>query len=188
MLQGEEGTVEMERGDRAATRALRLYRHAKLLLSQHHDTAAEERYRASASLAREHGRLKLAAHSMTRLSYFFMLRGRPQEALIAADEARTLHADPLARYLSATLRRELGDLRTDADVVAARKELTDITGQLPSPDLEKLRAAAEADLALWQSVTPGVEVSAEATGPTKCFTMGDAAQTLICLFGWCIFG
>merc|ERR1719210_156870 len=136
MLQGETLSVGSDQLERAAVRALRLYQHAKYLASNHHDAAAELRYRAAAELAAANHRSKLAAHAMTRLSYFLTLRGRHEEALNATQEALNHTEDPLAVLLQVRLRRRLGELKTDAELSLAEEQLGEIVGQLPSETLE----------------------------------------------------
>lgn len=173
MQAGEEASVGPDRSDRGASRALRLYQHAKMLALKHHDGAAEWRYRAAAELAATHRRQQLAAHALGRLGYFLSLRGRKEEALEAS--ARALEhnkEDALAQYLQASLKRSLGELQTTEQVLAAERQLSVVAGKLPSKTLEDQRAAAHAELGWWRLVaTEGLQV---------CLRAWDAAQMLIC--------
>jgi len=173
LLAGEEASIGSERGERAAKRALRLYQHAKVLALKHHDAAAEWRFRAAARLAAAHRRLKLAAHSLARLSYFVMLRGRRRDALELAGAALAHAGDPFAGYLQATLRRALGELRTAEALQAAERQLAAAAGRLPSQALEEQRAAALTELRLWHAAGVGTF--------QQCLALWDAARVLICL-------
>eukprot|EP00747_Dinoflagellata_sp_TGD_P162429 gnl/TRDRNA2_/TRDRNA2_180029_c0_seq1.p1 gnl/TRDRNA2_/TRDRNA2_180029_c0~~gnl/TRDRNA2_/TRDRNA2_180029_c0_seq1.p1 ORF type:complete len:617 (+),score=145.44 gnl/TRDRNA2_/TRDRNA2_180029_c0_seq1:71-1921(+) len=173
MRKGQEASVEQEHDERAAMRALRLYKHAKFLALQHHDGAAEWRYRASSTVGASVRRLKLAAHSLARLGYFLMLRGRKTEALESVEGALKHNKDPLALYLHATLRRTLGELKTDSEVMEAKEQLRITAGKLPSKGLEDQRAAVHDELEFWHSVAAG--------GIDKCFDARDAANFVICL-------
>lgn len=161
-----------ERDERAAARALRLYQHAKLLAVAHHDAAAEWRYRTSAHLAAAHRRQRLASHSLTRLSYFYLLRGRHQDALATASEALTHATDPLAQYIQASQRRALGLLLTTEDARFAEEQLAAVAGKLPSQALEEKRKAAWEELHLWREAAEG--------GLRACLGLVDAARVLIC--------
>jgi hypothetical protein len=179
LLDGEKASVDPDRGERGATRALRLYQHAKLLALKHHDGAAEWRYLAAAKLASTHQRQKLAAHALGRLGYFLSLRGRKTEALERIEESLKHGEDPLAQYLQASLRRSLGELRSTEDVANAEQQLSSVAGQLPSKLLEEQRAAAHASIAWWRQVgSQGLQV---------CLKAWDAAQFLICMFCGVIF-
>jgi len=181
MLAGEEASEESDRGDRGAARALRLYQHAKMLALKHHDTAAEWRYRTAAELAAGHRRQKLAAHALGRLAYFLSLRGRKEEALEVAGVALTHgEEDPLAQFLQVSLRRSLGELKSDSEVETAEKQLAAVAGKMPSKTLEDQRASAHAELGWWGKVaTEGLQV---------CLRAWDAAQMLICLLSGVMFG
>lgn len=174
LLKGEMAAVGPARGDRGAVRALRLYHHAKELALRNHDGAAEWRFQASARLAASHRRQKLAAHSLTRLSHFALLRSRRQEALgFASDALRHHKASPFAQYLQATLRRVLGELRSPEDVQHAEQQLVAAAGQLPSDQLEEHRAAVLAELVLWRE--------ADASWPRACVELADVAKVLLCV-------
>lgn len=174
LLQAVDASLPTDRDERAATRALRLYQHAKSLALAHHDAAAEWRYKASARLAHDCQRPRLAAHSLARLGYFLKLRGRHGEALIWASRALEYGKDPLAVFLQATLRRSLGHLRTSEEVKAAEEALDQIGGRLPSKALETERQEAATELALWRA-------AAEGGGLRACMDLFDAARILICI-------
>jgi len=170
----EELTQGSLKGDRAAARALRLYQHAKHLALRHHDAAAEWRYREASQVAAAHRRPKLAAHSLTRLGFLLSLRGRKDEAQDAVNDALLHFDDPLAQYLSVSLRRSAGQLETDAEVRSAQDVLVAVAGQLPSKVLEEQRAQEHNEIAWWGRVADG--------GMQVCLSAQDAAQFLICLF------
>lgn len=179
LLDGQNSSADSVRSDRAATRALRLYQHAKMLALKHHDGAAEWRYLAAAQLAATHHRQKLAAHALGRLGYFLSLRGRKTEALEMIGEALKHGNDPLAQYLQASLRRSLGELRTTEDITIAETQLSSVAGQLPSKLLEEQRESAHTQITWWRLVgTQGLQV---------CLKAWDAAQFLICMFCGMLF-
>jgi len=165
----------------AAARAARLYRHAKHMALRHHDAAAIWRYKAASEVAVTHGRQRLAGHALARLSYFLLLRGRPEEALEQATGALSHdNKEPLARFLSVTLQRSLGRLETTAAALGAEQELGEIAGQLPSNDLEEQRTNAYAELRAFRAA----EVAGKsAAGLLECFALKDAAHLLLCLLG-----
>lgn len=175
LLKDAEGrSVGKTRGDRGAVRALRLYHHAKYLVRQQLDSAAELRYRLSAAVAAGHRRKKLAAHSLARLGYFMVARGRQDTALEVVTEAQTYSKDPLAVYLGATLRRSAGILQTTEDVEAARAEIASVSGRLPSQTLERQRGEAHAELEWWAHVSQGTAWA--------CLQAQNVAHVFICLF------
>lgn len=180
LLRGEEATLGSLESDRGASRALRLYRHAKLLALKHHDAAAEWRYRESAQVAASFNRQKLAAHSLTRLGYFLLLRSRHQEASEAIDDALTHFQDPLAQYLQVRLARGAGKLATEDQLRAAEQQLLGAAGKMPSEALEEERERDHANFRWWRIVTEG--------GLRNCVDAGDAAQFFICLFSGIVFG
>mmetsp|Transcript_56129 Transcript_56129/g.121454 ORF Transcript_56129/g.121454 Transcript_56129/m.121454 type:complete len:495 (+) Transcript_56129:70-1554(+) len=178
LMLGEQLSVGQERKERAATLALRLYQHAKFLALKHHDAAAEWRYRAASRVAAESYRPKLAAHSLARLGYLLMLRGRQQEAIDAAEEALTFSNDKVAGYILGLLRRSAGG--STAEELQRAEELLQEGGQLPSK-FEALRSGAHSNLVLWRQVD-------EAKTMGACFELQDAAYVLICLLGRASFG
>lgn len=180
LLAGENASIGADASDRGATRALRLYQHAKMLALKHHDGAAEWRYRAAAELAATHRRQKLASHALGRLGYFLSLRGRKEEALVVAGEAlQHGEEDPLSQYLQASLGRSLGELQTTEQVLDAEKKLGQVAGKLPSKTLEEQRATAHAELGWWRLVaTDGLQV---------CLRAWDVAQMLICALSGLVF-
>lgn len=174
MKAAEEASSGADRSDRGAARALRLYQHAKMLALKHHDSAAEWRYRTASELAATYRRQKLASHALGRLGYFLSLRGRKPEALEAAGSALEHgEEDPLAQYLQASLRRTLGELKTDEEVIVAEKQMASVAGKLPSKTLEDQRAAAHQEMQWWGLVAKD--------GLRVCLKAWDAAQMLICL-------
>lgn len=174
-LKDAEGrSIGKSRGDRGAMRALRLYHHAKYLVRQQLDTAAELRYRLSAAVAVGHRRKKLAAHSLARLGYFLVIRGRQETALEAVMEAQSYSKDPLAVYLGATLRRSAGVLQTTEDVEAARAEISSVSGKLPSQALERQRGEQHQELEWWAHVSQGTAWA--------CLQAQNVAHVFICLF------
>jgi hypothetical protein len=182
LLQGQRASVDDQvRAERGAMRALRLYQHAKSLALVHHDAAAETRYVAAAEAAASHNRTRLAAHSLTRLSYFLSLRADQRRALDFATRALRYDSDPLAEYLEVTLKRSLGLLRTAAEVVAAEKVLETVAGQLPSKLLEDQREEAHKELMAWRKL-------AAEDGIAACAAVGDAARFLLCAACRLLFG
>jgi len=173
MLLGEEASDDTELAERGPVRALRLYHHAKRLALQHHDAAAEVRYRTAAKVAALHQRHKLAGHSLTRLSYFLSLRGWQAEALSTANEALDFTPDPLALYLQATLRCSLGYVKEEAEILEVESQLMQIAGKLPSQALEEKRYTAHRELRIWRAAAEG--------GLETCFALQDASRVLACL-------
>lgn len=180
LLRAEEATLGSLEGDRAASRALRLYRHAKFLALKHHDAAAEWRYRESARVAASAFRRKLAAHSLTRLGYFLMLRSRHQEATEAIEQALQHFQDPLAVYLQVRLARVAGELTTEEQLLAAEQRLFAAAGKMPSAALEEERERDHASIRWWRTVTEA--------GLRHCVDTNDVAHVLICVFSGIIFG
>lgn len=174
MKNGEEGSLSSERFDRGASRALRLYQHAKFLALKHHDAAAEWRYRASADVAAANHREKLAAHALTRLGYFLILRGRQNEAVDIIKEALDYFEDPLGLYLQATLRRSLGKLQTAHEIQEVEDQVAAVQGQLPSKALEDQRTATHIELQFWREAANGSLLT--------CLSAQDAAKFFICVF------
>jgi len=181
MLKGEEASLdERQRTERGAQRALRLYQHAKSLALMHHDGAAEARYLEAAKVAAANQRQQLAAHALTRLSYFLSLRSQQRRALELSEQALTHWNDPLAQYLKASMQRTLGELRSGVDVAAAEALVSSLTERLPSESLEKERASMHHDLELWR-------YAAAEGGLGVCFALGDSARFLLCAFCKVIF-
>lgn len=174
LRRAEEASTGQQRIDRGAMRALRLYQHAKSLATQHHDAAAEWRYLAASEVAANHDRQKLAAHTLTRLSYFYTLRGNTERALHFAQRALRHEADPLAIYLDGALRRSRGHLRTETEVLKVAESFRSVAGRLPSTGLEQERADAHEELLLLGAAAQG--------GVQDCFKLHDAARLLICTF------
>jgi len=155
-----------------ASRALQLYQHAKSLALAHHDVAAEWRYRECARIAGSTNRRKLAAHSLSRLGYFLMLRGRYKDALATATEALEHDDDPLGVYVEAAMRRSLGHLQESEDVDTVLSKLEQLQGRLPSKGLEQQRAETYDEITWWREVS---------TGSIKdCLGANDAARFVIC--------
>lgn len=173
LLKGEQSSVGPSVHEMAAQRAMRLYQHARHLALHNHDAAAEWRYRASSEMLAARGRAQLASHSLARLSYFLMIRGRKAEALAEARASLVYAVDPLAQFLEATLMRSMGLLQTFDDVEAAAAQLESTGGQLPIRLLEEQRAVALDDLRKWRDASEG--------GFGSCFGLGDAAHIMLCL-------
>lgn len=185
---GERNTASPAiRSDRAALRALRLYRHAKVMALRHHSTAAVWRYRAAAKLAIANRRSRLAAHSFTRLGYFLYLGGELAQAFAAVSEALAINTDSsddggdgaLAQFLQATLSRRLGELRSEADGRRAEEQLLAVAGKMPSQALEAERLAAHGDLVAWRNAAAAPSWSLHRS--RQCSMVGDAARFLICM-------
>lgn len=174
LLQGFQASFGPDETERAALSAIRLCQHAKFLMQMGADSAAEWRYRAGAELAGKHGRDKLASHSLAQLSYFLSVRGRGETALQVANEAMTIGFDPLASYLQVAMRMDLGVIRTEEETRSAADQLMAVVGKLPMRHLEEQRTATHSNLLAWQEVS-------ETGSFASCFSLGDAAQMLICL-------
>lgn len=173
LQRAEQASLDVDRADRAAARAARLYEHAKLCVSKHHDAAAEWRFALASHLAAVHQHGKLAAHSAARWSYFLTLRGRHEEALEAADQAVSFFDNAFALYLQAMLRHRLGKLKTDDEVRQAEEQLLSVANKLPSDSLENDRMTLHADLRWWRAAVRG--------GLKACFTAPDVVRLLICI-------
>jgi len=119
---------------------------------------------------------QLAAHSFTKLALFLSLHRREKEALGAAGEALKLAPEPVAKLLQVTLRRKLGELRTDEELRVAETTLIEINGKIPLRSLEEQRATTVAELAVWRKVADNGKFS-------TCLEFVDAARTLICVVG-----
>eukprot|EP00928_Gymnodinium_smaydae_P068573 TRINITY_DN5175_c0_g2_i1.p1 TRINITY_DN5175_c0_g2~~TRINITY_DN5175_c0_g2_i1.p1 ORF type:complete len:575 (-),score=91.69 TRINITY_DN5175_c0_g2_i1:88-1812(-) len=168
---------ETEVSKKASSRAGVLAHHAKFLmeLGDGWESPAELRYREAATIARQHGRDKLASHALAQLAYFLSLRSRSEDALMAAEEAVGFDAgDPLAIHLRAVLQLSTGSIRTHDSALAAKKELEAIKGRLPNARLEAERADAHAVLAKWLPV-------ARSEAYSICLTLGDIAEILTCV-------
>lgn len=187
LLRGEEAAEGPSRLDRRAIRALRLYQHAKSLALMHHDTAAEARYLLAAEVAASSQRQKLAAHSLTRLSYLLSLRGNHQRALDLARQALTYTNDPLATYLKATLRRRLGHLRSFKEITEVEEQVSTVTNKLPSQGLELQRAATQKELQLWRQAAAAGAGDSVATTLSSCLALGDVAHVMLCAVCWYLF-
>mmetsp|Transcript_17371 Transcript_17371/g.40520 ORF Transcript_17371/g.40520 Transcript_17371/m.40520 type:complete len:378 (-) Transcript_17371:254-1387(-) len=172
LLQNEAEVPSEELEEFQAARALQLYQHAKMLALNHHDAAAEWRYRESSRLAAEINRSKLAAHSLSRLGYFLMLRGRHRDALATVGEALRHDDDALGIFVQASLQRSLGQLMTTEDIDAALSKLELVAGRLPSPGLEQQREEAHGEILWWRSVAAG--------NIKDCLGANDAARFIIC--------
>jgi len=172
LLQAEAEVPSEELEEFSASRALQLYQHAKSLALAHHDAAAEWRYRECARIARSTNRRKLAAHSLSRLGYFLMLRGRYKDALATATEALEQDDDPLGAYVEAAMRRSLGHLKDSEEIDAVLAKLELLQGRLPSQGLEQQRAETYNEIAWWRDVSIG--------GFKDCLAANDAARFVIC--------
>lgn len=158
--------------DKTAELALRIYYHAKWLAERNFARAAEWRYREAFRLARKCRRSVLAAHSLSRLGYFFMHWRRYSEAREVLKESLSLKSksNVLAPYLLGVLERQAAG----ADV----KRLFDAEEQIlnaqpqPSEDLEEERQALLWEITYWRNA----ELSAR-----HCFRSADAARLVICL-------
>lgn len=189
----QEAEGSQQRSSMASVRAARLREHGKLLEKWRgqHDAAAEWRYTASAEIASAAGRPQVATSALNRLSRLHMANGRfEQAAVMAAKGVQLSPSDATARFWLATaavhapqvaasvLLREDGQHDPKSDVLppvfdAARWELAELAGQLPSEDLEAQRVQVLREFEAW--------VAAKTGGVSACFGLHDAARTLICL-------
>jgi len=186
----------LERKNRAATRAMRLYQHADFMARKQHTAAAVWRYRSAAKLAAGSRRSRmpmhgLEMHALTRLAFFLDRSGKDEEALAAANEALAVQHTaatsriPLAKFLQATLRRRLGELKTDEQVLEAEMQLLAVKGKLPSQALEEERSVAHADFVMWRNIAETPAWSLERF--QRCVEMSDGARIFICLLCSAIF-
>eukprot|EP00927_Polykrikos_kofoidii_P062974 TRINITY_DN5778_c0_g1_i1.p1 TRINITY_DN5778_c0_g1~~TRINITY_DN5778_c0_g1_i1.p1 ORF type:complete len:556 (+),score=100.33 TRINITY_DN5778_c0_g1_i1:168-1835(+) len=176
LLQGEGATISaQERAERTSVRALRLYKHAKALsVDGRHDAAAEARFRAAAALSAS-TLPHLAAQSLGRLALLLRLRGRSSDALSAASDALQHDGDPLAAYLQVSLRKELGEFRSEQELLSAEALLRSVAGSLPSRAIEADSQNVLADLSAWRSVADGTRGDWR-----RCLGLGDVARVLVC--------
>eukprot|EP00929_Paragymnodinium_shiwhaense_P112562 TRINITY_DN80809_c0_g1_i1.p1 TRINITY_DN80809_c0_g1~~TRINITY_DN80809_c0_g1_i1.p1 ORF type:complete len:574 (+),score=141.78 TRINITY_DN80809_c0_g1_i1:177-1898(+) len=176
LQKAEEDTWEDFRPARTKARAVRVLEHANYLAGEKQlDSAAEQRYRLTATLSLQVNQTALASEALGRLGAMHLLRSRRKEALAAAEEALQFGEDPLAQYLQASLQLSLGVLPTGTDIKKAAQQLQSLAGRLPWESLEKERSALESDLATWDAVAEGDTM--------KCFGLADVAKILICLVG-----
>jgi hypothetical protein len=177
LMGGLEGSVHSEQAGRAKACTIQLAAHATHLAQLKLNAAAEWRYDASAEVAKKYGHNRMASSSLAQLSYFLgTLGGRHEQALAAANDALRLAEDPLASYMQASLRLELGELRSDAQLRQALQQLQAARGKLPSEQLEEQCAAAVVKLDWWRERSDSGSV-------TACFADPDVATTLICVLG-----
>merc|ERR1719282_501917 len=180
MLEGESHFAGTERAEKEAQRSLRLFKHGLFLAQNQQDAAAEQRYRLAGALAAQCRRKRLSAHILARFGYFLSLRGRKQEALVVANDALSKEeGNPVARFLQMTLRREFGELRTDAEMETYVEQLTSLAGKLPSKLMEQQRHTALQEALAWRT--------AVSAGLKGCLGVGDVARVLICAIGHVVF-
>eukprot|EP00927_Polykrikos_kofoidii_P084929 TRINITY_DN90_c0_g1_i3.p1 TRINITY_DN90_c0_g1~~TRINITY_DN90_c0_g1_i3.p1 ORF type:complete len:593 (-),score=97.56 TRINITY_DN90_c0_g1_i3:44-1822(-) len=175
LLLGEQASSGASKLERKLLRAKRLVQHAHgvFATSGQNDLAASRVKDASAIFA-SLGEMRLAAHTLSEMGEHHLAIGDHEASLAFAKEALAFDdSEPVALYLQATLRRSLGELRTEEDVHLARKQLGQIAGRLPGKELESRRALAHAEMIGWAAV-------AEAGTLAKCFELHDAALVLIC--------
>lgn len=172
LLRAAEDAPPKEAKAKLAERALRIYYHAKWLAERNHATAAEFRYRLSASLAKQSRRSVLASHALSRLGYFLVQWSRHEEARTVLEESQRLNGktNPLAPYLHAVLERKAAG--ADAAAIQEAEARILAAAKLPSEELEIERAKLAEEIMYWR----GAEVS-----PQHCLRTTHAANALICL-------
>jgi tetratricopeptide (TPR) repeat protein len=174
-LLGEQASSGASKSERRLLRAKRLVQHAYGVFATlgFHDSAASRVKEASAIFA-SLGETRLAAQTLSEMAEHHLATGDHEASLASAGEALALDdSEPVALYLQATLRRSLGELRTEEDVHLARKQLGQVAGRLPGKELESRRALAHAEMIGWAAV-------AEAGTLARCFELHDVALVLIC--------
>eukprot|EP00927_Polykrikos_kofoidii_P059702 TRINITY_DN54841_c0_g1_i1.p1 TRINITY_DN54841_c0_g1~~TRINITY_DN54841_c0_g1_i1.p1 ORF type:complete len:626 (+),score=124.83 TRINITY_DN54841_c0_g1_i1:134-2011(+) len=175
LLQAERASVGDALKDRALLRARRLAQHAEAVLAPLglHEAVAS-RMRVAAGIFAAFGDASQAARALSDLAQHHLTSGDHQASLIAAGEALTfVPDDALALYLQATLRRGLGELRTDEDVQSALVQLDQASNGLPW-DLEIQRATAYSEIAGWGAVAAAGDMA-------TCIQLHDVAHVLICV-------
>lgn len=174
LLLGEQASSGASESERRFMRAKRMVQHAYGVftpLGLHAMVAS--RFRQASAIFVSLGNTKLAAQTLSDLAEHEFSFGDHAASLAYAGEALAIdHSEPVALYLQATLRRSLGELRTEEDVHFARQQLEQVAGRLPG-ELESRRAVAYEELVGWAAV-------AEAGTLSKCVELPDVASVLIC--------
>lgn len=172
LLNASESAPEAQRREKMATRALRIYHHAKWLAERNMARAAEWRYREAHRLARLSRRSVLAAHALSRLGYFLMHWRRHDEAreVLRESERLSKKSNPLAPYLLGILERQAAGA-DHARLLAAEERILTSTEQ-PAEELEAQREKLSQEINYWRVA----ELS-----PRHCLKTFDAAHVAICL-------
>jgi len=159
--------------ERKAEQSLRMYYHAKWLAERNYARASEWRYKEAARLAREAKRSVLAAHSLSRLGYFYIHWARFDEAREVLRESERLNtkANPLGPFLYGVLERRTAG--ADLERLRAAEVRILEAGQQPSEELEVQRLELVRQINFWRA--------AEAS-PARCVDGGDVAEVLVCLW------
>jgi len=173
LLRASESAPEARQRDKMATRALRIYHHAKWLAERNMARAAEWRYREAHRLARLSRRSVLAAHALSRLGYFLMHWRRHDEAreVLRESERLSKKSNPLAPYLLGILERQAAG--ADRARLLAAEERILSSGEQPAEELEAQREKLLLEINYWRVA----ELS-----PRHCMKTFDAAHVAICLF------
>jgi hypothetical protein len=177
LVHGEQLSSGSKQVERAIMRGERLLIHAHLLAAKKldHSNAARWRYLEAAQLASRNGHPLLAARALALLSHLLMRKGQQQEALDAASKALGYADEPLAKYMQATLRRALGELRTTIALHEAETLLATVAGKLHTVQLETERAELHAEMVQWRR--------ASNASALECLGHGDVAKVTLCVLG-----
>ncbi|CAK0846509.1 unnamed protein product [Prorocentrum cordatum] len=162
-------------GAMGASRALRVFQHAKWLAERDHARAAEVRFREASREAAERRRSVLAQHALARLGYFLAQWGRPAEALEAFLEAQRFgeldpERDPVAPFVLGVVGRQAagGDVRRLRDA----EERILGAGRQPTEELEALRERLQAEIRFWRAAE---------LCPRRCLDAEEVVYAMICL-------
>jgi len=176
LLRAERASSGDSASERAILRGKRLLRHAQGILEPLSlYEAVSIRLRTAADIFVANSQPKSAAQAYRDLAELLLSRGYHEDALEAAGQALSQdNRDAVALYLQATLRRSLGELKTDEDVRHAKQQLQQAAGRLPE-EYEAHRVTSHAELWGWGIV-------AGRGNYRTCFELHDSARVLICLF------
>jgi len=163
---------QTQQKDKTATRALRIYSHAKWLAERNMARAAEWRYREAYRLARVSRRTVLAAHSLSRLGYFLMHWHRHDDAreVLRESERLSKKSNPLAPYLLGILERRSAGADTERLLAAEERILR--SGEQPAEELEVQRQQLSQEIRYWRLAQHS---------PRHCTKTFNVAHVAICL-------
>lgn len=174
LAEGADGAILVAMvKEKKAEQALRMYYHAKWLAERNYERAAEWRYREASRIAREAKRSVLAAHSLSRLGYFFMHWARFDEAreVLLESERTNTKSNPLGPFLYGVLERRTAG--SDRERLLAAEERILAAGQQPSEELEVQRAELTRQILFWRSAE---------SSPARCADGHDAIEVVICVW------
>lgn len=158
-----------------ASRALRLFQHAKWLAERDHARAAELRFREASREAAEYRRTVLAQHSLARLGYFLAHWGRQGEALEALLESQRFgdldpERDAVAPFLLGVLARQAAG--SDVRKLQEAEERILDAEQQPTEELEAQRLKLQSEIRYWRAAE---------SSPRRCLDADEAVHAMICL-------